>query len=228
MSRWFRLYNEVLDDPKVQKLSGPDFKLWVNVLCLAARHDGRLPPESDVGFALRLEPKATAAILLRLSKAGLIDMVEGVLIPHGWNDRQYKSDVSTDRVKRFRKRSGNVSLDVSKQLDETPPETEADTETEVTLAKAKAEPKKSNPETIMFAAGLELLMDAGKSNSAARSIIGKWKRDHSTEAVIVAMGKAKREGAIDPVSFIEGCFRRERADRDEGFSIGGTRMNSPC
>jgi hypothetical protein len=40
--------------------------------------------------------------------------------PHNWDKRQYKSDVSTERVKRFRNGKRNVS--------ETPPETEADTE----------------------------------------------------------------------------------------------------
>jgi hypothetical protein len=36
------------------------------------------------------------------------------LSPHRWNERQYKSDVSTERVKRFRQRPRNGS--------ETPPE----------------------------------------------------------------------------------------------------------
>jgi len=34
MSQWFRMYAEVLDDPKVQRLSGDEFKAWVNILCL--------------------------------------------------------------------------------------------------------------------------------------------------------------------------------------------------
>ena len=44
MARWFRFYNEALDDPKVQKLPPALFKSWVNLLCLTARHDGTLPP----------------------------------------------------------------------------------------------------------------------------------------------------------------------------------------
>jgi len=64
-----------------------------------------------------------------------------------------------------------------------------------------------NPEKVMFDQGKRLLAESGIVNGKAGSLLGKWKRDHGAEAVIVALGKAQREGAIDPVSFIEGCFR---------------------
>jgi hypothetical protein len=124
---WFRFYHEALDDPKVQKLDPPDFKIWVNLLCLACRHDGKLPPLEDIAFALRLDLIACRSVLDRLSIATLIDTPKGGAIGwryaiHGWDKRQYKSDTSTERVKRFRERSETVS--------ETPPETETETETE--------------------------------------------------------------------------------------------------
>ncbi|MBE7186199.1 MAG: hypothetical protein INR68_17535, partial [Methylobacterium mesophilicum] len=56
------------------------------------------------------------------------------------------------------------------------------------------------------------------------TMLGKWKRDHGAEAVIVALGKAQREGAIDPVSFIEGCLRnaQHRSNRGQpGRSVDG-------
>jgi len=42
--------------------------------------------------------------------------------PHNWNGRQYKSDVSTDRVKRYRERKRNVSGNDDETANETPPE----------------------------------------------------------------------------------------------------------
>ena len=54
---------------------------------------------------------------------------------------------------------------------------------------------------------MKVLTAAGKSASAARSIIGKWRNAHGTEAVIAALGRAQREGAVDPVAFCEGVFR---------------------
>jgi hypothetical protein len=46
-ARWFRFYDDALNDPKVQKLSGDLFKAWVNILCLASKHGGELPAVND-------------------------------------------------------------------------------------------------------------------------------------------------------------------------------------
>lgn len=64
-----------------------------------------------------------------------------------------------------------------------------------------------DPVAVLFRQGLALLMAGGVKEGSARALLGKWKREHGPEAVIVALGKAQREGAIDPVSFIEKCLR---------------------
>ena len=64
---------------------------------------------------------------------------------------------------------------------------------------------------VLFTAGVKVLTDAGKRPDHARSMIGKWRKTHGDEAVIAAVGRAQREGAIDPVSFIEGIFRHKSA-----------------
>ncbi len=113
---WFRFYHEVLDDPKVQRLPAELFRVWVNCLCLAARNDGQIPPLSDVSFAFRETPEHCEILLQELVKAGLLDCFKGgILRPHNWDSRQFKSDSSTERVKRFRERSKKVS----ETLDET-------------------------------------------------------------------------------------------------------------
>lgn len=107
MDPWFRFYHETLDDPKVQKLPAPLFKAWVNLLCLAARHNGVLPPLEDIGFALRTNPEKADKIVVNLIDAKLFDATPDGVKPHNWNKRQFKSDVSTKRVKRFRERFRN-------------------------------------------------------------------------------------------------------------------------
>lgn len=67
--------------------------------------------------------------------------------------------------------------------------------------------KPADPVKVLFDSGIQLLTAAGKNESHARSILGKWKAAHGTEAVIAALGRAQREGAIEPISFIEGCFK---------------------
>lgn len=112
MARWFRMYNETLDDPKVQKLSAALFRDWVNILCLASRHDGILPPLNDVAFALRKSEQRVKAIIDSLSNTELLDVTDTGITPHNWNGRQYKSDVidptNNERQKRFRKRHRNA------------------------------------------------------------------------------------------------------------------------
>lgn len=120
MTQWFRFYDEALDDPKVQTLPPVLFKAWVNLLCLASRNEGKLPSPEDCAFALRETLEAFHETLKALQAAGLIDVRPAYTEPHNWRKRQFKSDTSTERVKRFRKRSKTVS--------ETAPETEAETE----------------------------------------------------------------------------------------------------
>lgn len=133
MALWFRLYADLLNDPKVQNLDGDLFKSWINILCIASANEGILPPIDDIAFALRMDKNGAETVVERLHNATLIDRVNGGpngwhYAPHGWRKRQYKSDSSTDRVKRFRKRSSNGDV--------TPPETETDTETDNIARKA--------------------------------------------------------------------------------------------
>lgn len=127
MARWFRVYEDLVDDPKVQRLPPVTFRALINLWCLAAGNDGRLPPVADIAFKLRVTEADTVTLLDELRNAGLLDQDEETgLSPHNWNGRQFKSDVSNDRVKRHRQRRRNVTSDEV----ETPPEAETDTEPE--------------------------------------------------------------------------------------------------
>lgn len=119
--RWFRFYDDALNDPKVQRLPGDEFKSWVNLLCLASKHGGSVPPLADTAFLLRMPEKQVAELFGRLATLGLLDEVDGEYRPHNWAARQYASDQSTPRVKKTR--NGGVTPDV------TPPETETEADT---------------------------------------------------------------------------------------------------
>lgn len=64
-----------------------------------------------------------------------------------------------------------------------------------------------DPEKVMFDSGRALLGQSGISADKAGSLLGKWKRDYGAPQVITALARAQREGAIEPVAFIEGCLR---------------------
>lgn len=195
MSRWFRFHDEVLNDPKVQRLDGHTFKAWVNLLCLASQNDGKLPCIEDIAFALRETVDGVRTVLERLLNGGLIDRLSGGAdgwhyAPHGWSERQYKSDTSTDRVKRFRQRSRNVS--------ETAPDT--DTDTDVTLAKASGADAPSD----------KAFWDSAKAylGPSSGSLIGKWSRDYGKAETALAITAAQLERAADPKSYIMGILRK--------------------
>jgi len=128
--RWFRFYDSVLDDPKVQRLTDPLFRAWVNLMCIANRNGGRIPQDfKDIAFSLRISDGKARDVVQALISAGLIDNTETDLEPHNWNERQFKSDVSTERVNRFRERKRSVSGNGAETLHETAPE-QSRTETE--------------------------------------------------------------------------------------------------
>lgn len=63
-----------------------------------------MPPIADMAPALRSSEREATKQIAALRSADLIDETDHGVEPHNWSARQYKSDVSTDRVKRFRKR----------------------------------------------------------------------------------------------------------------------------
>ncbi len=116
MTRWFRFYDDALNDPKILKLSDKSYRIWTQLLCAASKNNGLLPLFEDLAIMLRMKAEKLQPELEKLITAGLIDHDDIGMRPHNWNARQFKSDVSTERVKRFRNAQHTVS--------ETPPETE--------------------------------------------------------------------------------------------------------
>lgn len=151
--KWFRFYNEALDDPKVQRLHPAMFKHWVNLLCLASEYDkgGELPDEAAIAFRLRLRPYEARKVMDRLVTEELLDVAETSprhrrLVVHNWAGRQMQSDSSAARVARYRAGNReNVTLPVTATV--TTPEKEVDTDTP-TVEKPKKN-ESTNPAHIL-------------------------------------------------------------------------------
>jgi hypothetical protein len=124
--KWFRLYGDLINEPKVLKLPDNLRWIWIGILCIASKNEGNLPGVDDIGLLLRMKPGKVDEALSKLTTAGLIDELPGGRRPRNWDRWQYKSDDSTARVKRFRQRQRNVSSDVT----ETPPDTDSDTDSD--------------------------------------------------------------------------------------------------
>jgi hypothetical protein len=117
---WFRFYDEVADDPKVQRLPLLLFRAWVNLMCLAKRNGGVLPGIPEIAYGLRVTQIRAEYFVSELRKAELIDQRDdGLSEMHNWPKRQFQSDVSTDRVRSFRQRHKAVSGNADETFHET-------------------------------------------------------------------------------------------------------------
>lgn len=99
---WFRFYSAAIRNPKVAALSDRDFRLWVTLLSAASENEGKLPPATELKHMLNARLDHLLTGIERLIRAGLIDALEHGYTPHHWEKFQYKSDTSTDRVRKHR------------------------------------------------------------------------------------------------------------------------------
>jgi len=181
MSRWFRFHADAMRNPKVGRLSDKEFRLWVELLSVAAENDGLIPCLSDLKHVLKRRLDHLSTGVERLISIGLIDALGCGYEPHSWSKFQYKSDVSTDRVKRHREKR-NVS--------ETPPETDTDTDTEVIEAKASKPRERVN--AFPCPDGVDLVdWDALKANrKAKRAALSEG----AHRQIITKLGRWQSEG----------------------------------
>lgn len=108
---WFRMWVDAIDDEKLRLLAFEDRWHFVAILCL--KSSGLLDePPSDlrrqkICIKLGLDSLELETVMKRLVTVGL---VSSDLQPVKWNKRQFVSDSSTKRVRKFRERLRNVSV----------------------------------------------------------------------------------------------------------------------
>jgi len=115
---WLRLYSEIIDDEKIRLLAFEDRWHYIAILCM--KGDGLLDsgdnPElmmRKVSVKMGLAIREVDEVARRLSDVGLVD--QNTLQPLKWNERQFKSDSSKERVKAFREKQKKQQLKITKQ-----------------------------------------------------------------------------------------------------------------
>ena len=113
-SLWYRMYVEIIDDPKTALLSDRHGWGWVRILAIAKRNpNGILPPISDVAFFLRCSRTDAENLVSDLIEFGLLDVIDmrgtvPVIAPHNWAGRQFQWD-GRDLTQSERKRRSRSS-----------------------------------------------------------------------------------------------------------------------
>ena len=127
---WFRMYSEVLSDCKMDRaasLSGLSHMevlgAWTGLLCLASDSPVRgflLLTESmpltqpEIAEYVGTDTETMDAALAAFERLGMLSLdANGVYAICQWAGRQYESDTSTERVRKFRERQ-------AEQVTETP------------------------------------------------------------------------------------------------------------
>jgi len=129
--QWFRLYHRIIDDEKLRLLAFEDRWHFVALCCL--KGDGLLDEPDDslrqrkIAVKLGVQVRELEEIGRRLQEVGLIDES---LSPVAWDELQYRSDNSSERVKKYReKQKRNASKRVS-NVSVTVQDTDTDTDIE--------------------------------------------------------------------------------------------------
>jgi hypothetical protein len=108
------LYSEIVNDAKVQMLSEAMRWRWIAILCLRCEETLETLQERQIAFRLRVTETELAETKAVFIENGFIDERWSI---ENWNRRQFISDSSTERVRRFRATRAATSIDL--EQDET-------------------------------------------------------------------------------------------------------------
>ena len=130
---WFRLYSKIMTDPVVEFLSFEDQRHYIWILCM--KNDGVLDkkyPNKDmrekvIARRLGLQGEAFQNFKERIFSTKLVNKN---FQPAKWNDLQFKSDSSKERVKAYRERKKVEKEKQECNVTVTPQDTDKETEAE--------------------------------------------------------------------------------------------------
>ena len=201
---WFRLYAEMIDDPKIGRLNDAQFRLWIEILCLACKgEDGNtLQTIDDINWSLRRNVTETLHELLHETLVKLDDK-EMVYVTN-WEKRQFSSDNSTDRVRKYRENNkkvkGNVTETLQKRKCNAIEQNRTDTDTDTDKNREEIS-KKTTTKTLTQKQLLNLKPDDVKQESWVDFMeLRKRKKAEKTEKAMSAVCKSLDECVTNGVS----------------------------
>jgi hypothetical protein len=193
--------------------------VWGAILESAAEIDdvGRFELDAaEAAYFLRTDEIDIQSILDALTNAGRLAADRVVK----WGDRQYQSDKSAERQARYRerRRSKNAgSDDQQTPSDVTQPSRdgvvtlqETETETEITEPSGSDAASPVDPRQQLWSEGVSILKAiTGKTDGAARQIVGKWCKAASDDCALILskIRTAQAERVGDPVSWITAAVK---------------------
>jgi uncharacterized phage protein (TIGR02220 family) len=154
MSRsWIRLWVDILDDPKIHQMSARTYQIFTYILLIVGEKKYSFCNKKTMICRFRVVESVLDRAISQLEELGIISFKNNTLEILNWDKRQFKSDNSTLRVKRFR--------NVSETFQETRREKE-ETKKESTKERKREEKEKKKE---------NLLCDSGESHEIALQVL---------------------------------------------------------
>lgn len=130
---WFRLYSEVLSDRKLKRVcvqSGHPMAtvlgVWVSLLAMANESPQRgylliaddMPfTIEEIGAEIGLDYETVEAIISAFAQVQMVHFEDDCLVITHWESRQFSSDSSKDRVKKYREKRETLGMPVTPRYD---------------------------------------------------------------------------------------------------------------
>ena len=164
---WFKLYHEILDDPKMGQLSDRLYRRCIELFALAGDydHDGLLPALEDIAWRLRLPADELQKDITDLQALKIITSNEDGLVVTNFSKRQEPIS-GAERVASFRERKRKEQYYGNEDVTHRYTDTDIDIDKEVEEERAPAPTSDipySNPET---ATAINAMQDHTSQNVA--------------------------------------------------------------
>ena len=104
---WIRLYTDLPNSAKVQRLPDHLFRFLINCWCLTgASKDDCLPELEEIAWTLKIDAGICRAYVDHLLEQNVLIRRQGSgkIVPKNWDDRQFLSDSARDRTRKYRER----------------------------------------------------------------------------------------------------------------------------
>lgn len=233
MSRWFRHYAGMMRDEKLVRVAVKAKQpiervvwVWGAILESAA--------EINDNGRYELDP-AEAAYFLRCDEHDLVSIVDGLVslgrLAEGmvarWADRQFNSDSAKERQRRYRERLAarsdvqqrnnnvgktqrDVTRDVTQPSRDGAVTAQENRDRDITDASASDAVASDDPRRILWNVGVaDLKAMTGKTDDAAKSLIGKWLKATNDDCsrVLSKIRTARAERIGEPVAWITAALK---------------------
>jgi hypothetical protein len=171
---WIKLYHEMLDDPKVGRLSDSQYRLMINLFLLAGdcEQDGYLPEKEDIRWRLR-NPGNFDDDIEALLTYKIIELEDGELVVGKFAERQGARS-ATERQQRRRDRLRKMNYYGHEPVTNCETDVDVDVDKEVDIDKEVDVDDNSSPVSLIKTFENVSGMKAGKNaNTLAQELISQ-------------------------------------------------------